>query len=133
VVVIKALNIETFSKLKNTGKIIGGAIMARTVSYQDYLIRSLKDPIEAAAYLQAILAVKNPEGQLLKSTLDDVIEAQGEIHNLSNNIQENYEKLKRLLSQTGGEEVYTLAALLDGLGLQLTVTVKAEINTEKTV
>jgi DNA-binding phage protein len=107
--------------------------MARTVSYQDYLIRSLKDPIEAAAYLQAILAVKNPEGQLLKSTLDDVIEAQGEIHNLSNTIQENYEKLKRLLSQTGGEEVYTLAALLDGLGLQLTVTVKAEINTEKTV
>jgi DNA-binding phage protein len=107
--------------------------MARTVSYQDYLIRSLKDPIEAAAYLQAILAVKNPEWQLLKSTLDDVIEAQGEIHNLSNTIQENYEKLKGLLSQTGGEEVYTLAALLDGLGLQLTVTVKAEINTEKTV
>ena len=41
--------------------------MAIGDSYQNYLVESLKDSEEAAAYIEAILEVENPEPQLLLS------------------------------------------------------------------
>jgi len=38
-------------------------------SYHDYLVRSLQDPEEAAADLEAILEEENPEPELLKVAL----------------------------------------------------------------
>ncbi|MFM7382448.1 MAG: DNA-binding protein [Microcystaceae cyanobacterium] len=49
--------------------------MATTKSYHHYLIESLKDPNEAAAYLWAVLQEENPEPELLKSALEDILEA----------------------------------------------------------
>ena len=41
----------------------------RSDSYQDYLIESLKDPEDAAAYIEAILEAADPEPQLPGSTI----------------------------------------------------------------
>ena len=49
--------------------------MATSDSYHNYLVESLKDSEEAAAYIEAILEVENPEPQLLSSALNDVIDA----------------------------------------------------------
>ena len=66
--------------------------MPKTVSYQEYLIKSLEEPIEAAAYIEAILEAKNPEKELLLSSLDDVIEAYGGINKLSDKARKSYEQ-----------------------------------------
>ena len=107
--------------------------MPKTVSYQEYLIKSLEEPIEAAAYIEAILEAENPERELLLSSLDDVIEAYGGVHKLSDNAKQSYEYLKHLLLLSGGEEIYSLVAFLDALGFQLQVRVKSdELEKEET-
>ncbi len=100
--------------------------MPRSVSYQEYLIKSLEEPIEAAAYIEAILEAENPERELLLSSLDDVIEAYGGINKLSDRARKSYEDLKDLLLKSGGEEIYSLVNFLDALGFQLQVRVKSE-------
>jgi DNA-binding phage protein len=100
--------------------------MPKSVSYQDDLIEFLQKPEAAAAYIEAILEEKNAETELLPLALSNVVEARGGIIQLSELAQLHYEKLKNLLSKTGGEEVYLLVALLDALGFQLNVTVKSD-------
>jgi DNA-binding phage protein len=56
-------------------------------SYQQYLIESLQEPEEAAAYIEAILEAENPEPELLISALKDVIDAQLRINRLSEQTQ----------------------------------------------
>ncbi|WP_243147234.1 hypothetical protein [Scytonema sp. UIC 10036] len=48
--------------------------MLRSDSYQDYLIESLRDPKEAVAYIEAILEAENPEPELLRLAIEDVID-----------------------------------------------------------
>ena len=100
--------------------------MPKTVSYQEYLIKSLEKPIEAAAYIEAILEAENPERELLLSSLDDVIEAYGGINKLSDRARQSYEDLKELLLKSGGEEIYSLVNCLDALGFQLEVMIKSD-------
>ncbi len=92
-------------------------------SYHDYLVRSLHDPEEAAAYLEAILEEEDPEPELLKVALLDVAEALGKAHVTSEQRKFYSEKLDEILSQSGSQEVYGLANWLNGLGLKLTVAV----------
>jgi len=92
-------------------------------SYHDYLVKSLQDPEEAAAYLEAILEEEDPEPELLKVALLDVAEALGKAHVTSEQRKFHSEKLNGILSQSGSLEVYGLANWLSDLGLKLTVTV----------
>lgn len=48
------------SKIHNTGV----ETVPKTRNYHDYLIKSLKQPEEAAAYIQAILEEKSPEPEM---------------------------------------------------------------------
>ena len=105
--------------------------MPKTVSYQEYLIKSLEEPIEAAAYIEAILEAKDPERELLLSSIDDVIEAYGGINKLSDKALQDYDKLKDLLLLSGGKEIYSLVELLEALGFQLQVKVKYDKLKEK--
>ena len=100
--------------------------MTKSVSYQDDLIEFLKKPEAAAAYIEAILEDKNVESELLPLALSNIVEARGGITQLSELAKLHYEKLKNLLSQTGGDEVYLLVALLDALGFQVNVTIKSD-------
>jgi DNA-binding phage protein len=92
-------------------------------NYRDYLIKSLRDPEEAAAYLEAILEEQNPEPELLKAALLDVAEALGNTHISPDQSQFHHNKLDEILSQTGSNAVYSLSEWLNDLGLKLTVTV----------
>ena len=92
-------------------------------SYHDYLIKSLRDPEEAAAYIEAILEEIDPEPELLGKALGNVAEALGKA-GASANATNLYEKqLSQILSLTGSQTVYSLANWLNELGLKLTVTV----------
>jgi DNA-binding phage protein len=82
--------------------------MAITKSYHQYLIESLKQPTEAAAYLWAILQEENPEPELLESALEDVLEALGTTKLSSEEIELQKDQLKTLCNRSefrGSESV----------------------------
>ncbi|TVP61261.1 MAG: transcriptional regulator [Nodularia sp. (in: Bacteria)] len=99
--------------------------MPTSDSYQDYLIESLQDPEEAAAYIEAILEAENPETGLLTSALKDVIDAQLKMNNLSAPAKLKWEELNQMLLKSGGAEIYSLVGLLDALGFKLEVREKS--------
>ena len=105
--------------------------MATTKSYHQYLIESLKQPAEAAAYLWAILQEENPEPQLLKSALEDILEALGSTQLSPEEIEQQKDKLNILLEQQGKVAIYSLGEWLQKLGLELTVKAKDEIFVEQ--
>ena len=92
--------------------------MPRSVSYYEELIQSLKNPIEAAMYIDVTIEEGDP--QMLRKAIADVVELQGK---LSDRAQLLYEKCDRMLSEKKAE-IYCLNALLNELGFQLAVTVK---------
>jgi DNA-binding phage protein len=96
--------------------------MPRSISYHEELITALKDPLEAASYLEVVIEEGDPK--ILLKALKNVIEAQGAI-NQSEQVKQLYEKLKQILEEKGEIEFYCLSKLLDELGLQLAVTVKS--------
>ncbi len=97
-------------------------IISRSISYQEELIESLKDPLEAASYIEACLEEENSE--VLKLALNDVVDSRHRMNELSEDATALLAKLDELLSDKKGAEIYCLNALLDALGFQLTVTVK---------
>lgn len=97
--------------------------MPRTTSYHEELIKDLKNPLEAAFYIEVVLEEGDPK--MLSKALKNVIEAQGGIEQMSASVQQGYEKLEQMLSEKGEIEFYCLSTLLDALGLQLAVTVKS--------
>ncbi len=100
--------------------------MPKSVSYHPYLIESLKDPEEAAGYIEAIMEEKDPEPQLLRRALSNIAEALGEMYMPKEQAHQHLEKLDRILSIEGSAEIYKLGLWLNELGLKLTVTVKSD-------
>ena len=101
-------------------------IIKKTISYQEYLIESLKDPSEAVLYIWAILQAENPEPELLVSALQDVAEALGEANLSEEEAKRHLEKLNELKDKQGSEAIYFLSDWLKALGLTLTVIVEEE-------
>jgi len=97
--------------------------MPTSDSWLDSLIESLKDPEEAAAYIEVALELeeKDPQPDILRLTLKDVVEARVRLNNLSEEAKRSYEKLDKILSETGGAEIYGLVELLDVLGFRIAV------------
>ena len=95
--------------------------MPRSISYHEELIEALKDPLEAAPYIEVVLEEGDPK--MLRKALKNVIEARGGVALLSEQVKQSYDKLD-MLEENGEIEFYCLSALLDALGLQLAVTVK---------
>ena len=98
--------------------------MPTSDSWLNALIESLKDPEEAAAYIEAVLEEKDPEPELLRLTLKDVIDARVQINALSDEAKLRYEKIDNILSKTGGYEIYGLVELLDALGYRIAIESK---------
>ena len=97
--------------------------MPRSISYYEELIEALKDPLEAAPYIEVVLEEGDPK--MLSKALKNVIEAQDRVDQLSEQVKQYYQKLDQMLEEKGEIEFYCLSALLDALGLQLAVTVKS--------
>lgn len=94
--------------------------MARkTTTYQEDLIASLKDPREAAAYLNA--AIEEGDRSLFLLALRNVAEAHGGMSAVSEKAQLNRESLYRMLSKKGNPEIKSILTLLNSMGLKLTV------------
>ncbi|MFB2898764.1 DNA-binding protein [Aerosakkonemataceae cyanobacterium BLCC-F50] len=93
-------------------------------SWQDALIESLKNSEETAAYLSAALVSEDSDRQLIRAVIQDVINAKLRINNLSPAATQYYEKLEKMLSENGGQEIYTLVCLLNNLGFSVKIQVK---------
>ena len=61
--------------------------MAKSINYHDYLIESLKDPDEAAGYLNAALSDGDIDGFL--EALRNVVEVHGGVTKLSKKVSKS--------------------------------------------
>jgi probable addiction module antidote protein len=99
----------------------------RTKDYKESLIEGLKNPEEAAAYLNSYL--DNADGKETEESfllaLRDVATAYG-ISNLSEETDLGRESLYKTLSKNGNPKLTTLLTLLDAMGLKLSVDIKEE-------
>lgn len=96
---------------------------SKTESYRESLLESLKDPDEAAHYLNACLEDDDP--RVLLMALRDVADARGGIRTLSRNTRLNRESLYRMLSRSGNPSLDSLATVLNAVGLRLSVQTAA--------
>ncbi len=96
--------------------------MAKSKNYQNSLIESLKDPTEAAEYLNAALEDGEPEVFLL--ALRDVVDSYGGMGKLAVSTSLNRENLYRMLSTKGNPEFFSLSTVLNAVGFRLAVEPK---------
>ncbi len=96
----------------------------RTRKYEDSLIESLKDPKEAAAYLNAHLDEKGDDAEeLFLMALRDVAKTY-RMTEIADKAGLGRESLYKALSAEGNPKLTTLRALLEAMGLKLTVEAK---------
>lgn len=93
--------------------------MVKTRSYQKTLVERLKNPNEAAAYLNA--ALEDQDVRVFLLALRDVTEAHGGISYLAKETKLNRESLYRTLSKKGNPTILNLFHMLDALGLMLSL------------
>ena len=94
-------------------------VLVRTESYRETLLESLKDPGQAAQYLNACL--EDDDARVFLLALRDVAEAHGGIRSVSRNAHLNRESLYRMLSKSGNPSLDSLSAVLNACGLRLAV------------
>jgi probable addiction module antidote protein len=104
------------------GLIIGG-IMVKKKNYRQDRMERLKDPDEAVEYLKACLE-ETDMPELFLVALRDVAEARG-ISRLARDAHLNRENLYKILSKEGNPKFESLYAILDALGLKLSVEMKS--------
>ena len=91
----------------------------RNVSYQGYVRESLKDPEEAAAYIEAVLELDDSAALLL--ALRQVAKAHG-MAEVARRADVGEKSLFRALSENGNPTIATLHKVLHAVGLRLSVT-----------
>lgn len=101
--------------------------MPTSRSYREYLIDSLKDPKEAAAYLEA--ALEEGDNDLLHAALRNVVEARvaanQTIDNQAIDVDEQAHELLKLMRQLTEQPQLNLLSwikVLNTLGLKLSIT-----------
>jgi len=96
----------------------------RTRKYEESLQESLKDPVEAAAYLNAHLEDKADDSdELFLLALRDVARAHG-FSEIAEQAELGRESLYKALSSSGNPRLSTLSSLLNVMGLKLAVEVQ---------
>ncbi|MBE9157397.1 transcriptional regulator [Nodosilinea sp. LEGE 06152] len=93
-------------------------------SYQSYLVQSLEDPAEAAAYLDAVLEDGDFEHILL--ALKHVAEARRWVVKPSGQLNDSWDTCYRLIDKGEVPGFPLIANLLNSLGLKLSVTVQGK-------
>jgi probable addiction module antidote protein len=95
--------------------------MRKMRKFKDALIESLKDPVEAEAYLAVALEEyeNDQDTEAFLLALRDVAEAQGGISKLAERTNLNRQNLYRALSKTGSPKLPTILTILHGLGFSL--------------
>ena len=93
-------------------------------SYHESLIRALKDPSEAAEYLNA--ALEEGDGKMFLVALRNVAEARGGMAKLSRTTRLNRANLYKVFSKHGNPEIQTLSSVLHTFGLRLAVAAESK-------
>ena len=102
-----------------TSKAARKKVFPPSVPYETWLIKHLKDPAEAAAYVEA--AIEDGDQPALMMALRHVAQAQGGIAKLARKSKLTREATYRMLSASGNPELRSLTAILDAAGLRLSV------------
>ena len=85
-------------------------------SYQDELLRQLKDPSEAAEYLNACYGDSE---EVFLAGLRNVVEASGGVRSVARLTELNRENLYRVLSEKGNPTFSSLTSILDAIGISI--------------
>jgi len=99
--------------------------------YHEDLIKDLRDPLEACAYLNAALEEGDRRHFLI--ALRNVAEAQGGLLALARRTRMNRGHLYRLLSRGGNPEITSLEKLLEAMGFGFEIGIKKARKTRKAV
>ena len=92
---------------------------APSLPYEDWLIESLKDRSEAAAYLEA--AIEDGDQAVLMLALRHVAQAQGGVAEVARRAKLTREATYKMLSKVGNPGLSSLTAVLAATGLRLSV------------
>ena len=90
----------------------------RDASYQSYLVESLKDPAEAAAFIDAAMELEDPAALLV--ALRHVAKAHG-MAEVARRAELGDKTLFKALSDTGNPTLETVSKVLHAVGLRLSV------------
>ena len=93
--------------------------MSKGTSYQEYLIQSLKNPEEAAGYLNAALAGGDLSVFLL--ALQNVIKARGGMTKLAEQTHKSRTSLYKALSTSGNPYLKNTHDILTAMGMQFQI------------
>ncbi|MGQ0578774.1 MAG: addiction module antidote protein, partial [Betaproteobacteria bacterium] len=97
----------------------GRRAAAASLPYEDWLIERLKDPVEAAAYLDAVIEEGDQAAIML--ALRQVARARGGIAALARKAKLTREATYKMLSRSGNPELRSLSSVLRATGLRFTV------------
>lgn len=87
-----------------------------TRNYQDELLKQLKDPSEAAEYLNACY---QDSEEVFLAGLRNVVQSRGGVRALAKLSELNRENLYRVLSDKGNPTLYSLTSILDAIGISI--------------
>jgi len=91
----------------------------RDVSFDDYMVQSMKDPAQAAAYIEAVIELDDPAALLV--ALRQVAKAHG-MAEVARRANVGDKTLFKALSASGNPTLATVHKVLAAVGLRLTVT-----------
>src|SRR5579859_645039 len=110
---------RTTSKTTNGARPKRVAGVEPSLPYEDWLIERLKDPEEAAGYLEAVIDEGNQAALML--ALRQIAKANGGIAVVARRAKLTREATYRMLSKSGNPELRSLNAILGAAGLRLSV------------
>ena len=94
-------------------------LVPASVPHEPWLIERLKDPEEAAAYLEA--AIEDGDQGALMLALRHIAQARGGVAAIARKSKLTREATYRMLSKSGNPELRSLTAILGAAGLRLSV------------
>lgn len=97
----------------------GSRAAAPSLPYDDWLVEQLRDPAEAAAYLEAV--IEDGDQAAIMLALRQVAQAQGGIAEIARKANLTREATYKMLSRTGNPELRSLTAVLEAAGLRISV------------
>ncbi len=94
-------------------------VMGRTKSYKAHLDERLKDPKEAAGYLNA--ALEDEDLHVFLLALKDVADALGGMSQLADKSSLNRQSLYRALSKSGNPKLVSVLSALAAMGFEIRI------------
>jgi probable addiction module antidote protein len=92
---------------------------AASLPYEDWLLARLKNPAEAAAYLEAVLEEGDQAAIML--AIRQVAQARGGVATVARKAKLTREATYKMLSKSGNPELRSLSAVLKATGLRISV------------